>query len=437
MMAYWTVGLGRKSFSSVLAPAVACLCLGIFPTPATADAGTGEQQWWRGNIHTHTFWSDGDDFPENVAKWYHDNGYHFLAHTDHNILLVGERWHTLPEDHQALEKYRSNFGEEWVETRPVEKEDHVEVRLRPLEEFRGKFEREGEFLLLMGNEITNHHSVHLVGVHHDELIPTVEGTPETRTQMIQDTVDNVTAYRISSGRNTHAILAHPNWQWAITAEMMIAVEDLRFFEVYNGHPGVRNDGDGIRASTDRMWDIVLASRLAGGNDTLLYGAATDDAHNYHGGWVGPGRGWIMVRSGELTPDALLDALDRGDFYATTGITLRDIRQDGNTVHVEIDPEEGVGYVTEFVGTRRGFDPESTPTLDEDGQAIPNTTRTYSDTIGEVLHRSTEPVSSYTLTEDDLYVRVRITSTADHLDPVTGAPLGGTQRAWGQPMVPVE
>ena len=48
--------------------------------------GNDEMRWWRGNLHTHSFWSDGDDFPENVAKWYKDNDYNFLAFTDHNIV---------------------------------------------------------------------------------------------------------------------------------------------------------------------------------------------------------------------------------------------------------------------------------------------------------------------------------------------------------------
>jgi hypothetical protein len=213
------------------------------------------------------------------------------------------------------------------------------------------------------------------------------------------------------------------------------VENLRFFEVYNGHPGVNNAGDDFRASTERMWDIVLASRLSSGDGKILYGVATDDAHNYHGGWVGPGRGWIMVRSEDLTVEALLDALDEGDFYGSSGVTLRDVRREGNTLHIEIEPEEGVQYTTEYIGTRRGFDPTSTPTVDAEGNKIPNTTRTYSEGIGEVFHRTGDTTSSYTLTEDDLYVRVLITSTADHLDPVTGNPLGGKQRAWVQPITP--
>lgn len=412
---------------------------GLSTVPALAGeaaengAADDAAQWWRGNLHTHTVWSDGDDFPENVAKWYKENGYDFLAFTDHNILLEGEKWRRFHRESDALVKYLDQFGEDWVVTRPVEEEDHVDVRLRGLSEFRDMFEEPGKFQLIMGNEITNHHSVHLLAHDQMKLIPTVEGTPFERARMIQDVVDLVDEYRASSGRNVHAILAHPNWQWAITAEMMLAVDNLRFFEVYNGHPGVNNTGDDFRAGTERMWDIVLANRLADGGGRVLHGVATDDSHNYHGGWVGPGRGWVMVRSSELTTAAILDALDAGDFYGSTGVTLADVRREGDTLHIVIEAEEGVEYVTEYIGTRRGFDPESTPTLDADGNEITNTTRTYSDTIGEVLHRTGRTTSSYTLTEEDLYLRARVTSTADQLDPVTGAPLGPKQQAWVQPI----
>ena len=35
--------------------------------------GCGPQivtKWYKGNTHTHTWWSDGDSPPETVVKWY-------------------------------------------------------------------------------------------------------------------------------------------------------------------------------------------------------------------------------------------------------------------------------------------------------------------------------------------------------------------------------
>src|ERR1700733_12210517 len=49
-------------------------------------------RWWKGNLHTHSLWSDGDDFPEMIADWYGRHGYHFLALSEHNVLADGQKW---------------------------------------------------------------------------------------------------------------------------------------------------------------------------------------------------------------------------------------------------------------------------------------------------------------------------------------------------------
>jgi len=41
-------------------------------TPAGIDQTGG--RCWKGNLHTDTFRSDGDHFPEMVAQWYKDRG---------------------------------------------------------------------------------------------------------------------------------------------------------------------------------------------------------------------------------------------------------------------------------------------------------------------------------------------------------------------------
>src|SRR5688572_23053990 len=83
----------------------------------------GADRWWKGNLHTHTLWSDGDDYPEMVAAWYKDQGYNFLALSDHNIVLVGEKWITLTNNRggeKAFRRYVERFGEDWVEQRTLQ-----------------------------------------------------------------------------------------------------------------------------------------------------------------------------------------------------------------------------------------------------------------------------------------------------------------------------
>ena len=116
---------------------------------------------------------------------------------------------------------------------------------------------------------------------------------------------------------------------------------------------VENERIGSRPSTEELWDRALVMRLAegAGDGGILYGLATDDAHDhYTNGVVSiPGRGWIMGRSERLEPDAIIDAMKRGDFYASSGVTLEEVAFEIHlTVGIE---EEGVQYFTEFIGTR--------------------------------------------------------------------------------------
>jgi len=47
--------------------------------------------WYKGNLHTHTYWSDGDEFPEVVLNWYKTNNYQFIALSDHNTIAPNSR----------------------------------------------------------------------------------------------------------------------------------------------------------------------------------------------------------------------------------------------------------------------------------------------------------------------------------------------------------
>ncbi len=48
-----------------------------------------EYKWYKGNLHTHSYWSDGDEFPEMIMQWYKDRDYQFVALSDHNIIAEG------------------------------------------------------------------------------------------------------------------------------------------------------------------------------------------------------------------------------------------------------------------------------------------------------------------------------------------------------------
>jgi len=61
-----------------------------------AAVSADEPRWFKGNTHTHSLWSDGNDFPEMISAWYKDHGYDFLCMSDHNTLAEGEKWSRKP-----------------------------------------------------------------------------------------------------------------------------------------------------------------------------------------------------------------------------------------------------------------------------------------------------------------------------------------------------
>ena len=418
----------------------------VLAWPAAADdvvPATAAPRWWKGNLHTHTFWSDGDDFPEMVAEWYRTHGYNFLALSDHNVLSQGIRWdkeRTLraKAGTDVVATYLERFGPAWVERRGTG--DDGEIRLKPLDEFRSLVEERGRFILIPAEEITDKAEnvpVHINATNlRDQLAPaggrTVVEAINANLRAVRDQAER-------AGREILAHLNHPNYGYAITAEDLAQAVLERHFEIHNGHPGVNQRGDELHPGMERLWDIANTIRLVDLGAPPLIGIATDDSHSYHGkpGGSHPGRGWVMVRATHLTAEKIVAALAAGDVYASTGVTLRDVAFDptARRLVVDIEPDAGATYTVRFIGTRRGVDTAGTP-IDPDSldpAARKNLGRLrsrHSERIGEVLATATGPRAEYTLGGDELYVRAIVTSSLPVADPSWE---GQVQEAWTQPV----
>jgi hypothetical protein len=396
-----------------------------------------EARWYKGNLHTHTYWSDGDDFPEMVADWYKSRGYDFLALSDHNIIADHDKWLKVNKSKTgavALDKYLKRFGKEWVIVRG--EGEQKEVRLRTLAEMKPKLEESGKFMMIPSEEITDK-NVHVNATNIQELIlPDKSLDTTTSPQIIkalQHAFDAVHAQRVRTGVPMFAHLNHPNFKWAITAEELMRIDHEQFFEVYNGHPSVNNDGDELHAGTERVWDIVLAERLGHLGKPVMYGLATDDSHHYHS--TSPkaslsGRGWVMVKAKELSADALVAAMEQGDFYSSSGVIFKTLQVGAGRIALEIKAEAGVEYVIDFIGTRKGYDRKTVAVKAADGSE-PRVTRRYSAEVGVVLASAKGTKAEYILKGDELYVRARVTSSK----PMQSSPVGGeVEKAWTQPLI---
>jgi hypothetical protein len=297
-------------------------------TPPMAQPASAKIRWYKGNTHTHTLNSDGDSTPDDVVRWYREHGYDFLVLTDHNFLTSVDGLNAV---HGADEK----------------------------------------FLVIRGEEVTDRFENKPLHINGLDLRRKVD--PQSGSSVLERLNRTVAAIRAADGIPA---INHPNYGWAITREELQQVRDTRLFEVYNGHPFVNNLGGGGVPGLEEVWDAILS------NGILLYGIAVDDAHTFkqpgNPDVPGPGRGWVAVRAPRLDARVLVEALERGEFYASTGVELLDLQVGADRMHVAVRPVPSSKYRIQFIG--KG---------------------------GRLLDESLTPNGTYVFTGTEGYVRARV------------------------------
>lgn len=204
-----------------------------------------------------------------------------------------------------------------------------------------------DFIMLCGLELSNkrHHTA--LGIDHyigDEI-------------SLQDGVKKTLA------AGGVPILNHPQ-DPVVNAKNFLATEGLNHLEVFNG--GRPED----TPATEILWDSILSSPAG----RIVYAVAADDNHYKQ---ANVGRGWIMVKSPALTKGDIEDNIRKGNFYASTGITLNDYQVTKNSITV--DSENGNSIT--FIGKN-----------------------------GSVLKKVPGKKATYTMKGDEFYVRAKITNT---------------------------
>jgi hypothetical protein len=138
-------------------------------------------------------------------------------------------------------------------------------------------------------------------------------------------------------------IAHPYWTGQTSASVA-AIAGIEGIEVYNA---VCDLSRGLGYSNVH-WDELLAT------GHRLNGLAVDDVHWRFGS---EGRGFVMVRSVEATEAAVLEALAKGHYYASTGPVIHDLTiehlPDGTpTLRVRCSPCQSITFHAEGPKGRR-------------------------------------------------------------------------------------
>lgn len=217
------------------------------------------KHWFKGNLHTHSYWRDGDEFPEVIIDWYKSNDYQFVALANHNTMAEGDIWKVISQDsiyQKGFKSYLQNYGSSWVNYK-IDSLNQTHVKLKTYEEYRGQFEEREKFLIIQSIEISDYFDgkpLHMNATNIKKKINPQEGN--SLLEVLQNNIDAVIRQRNELDIPMIAHINHPNFAYAISLEDLIALRNEKYFEVYNGHHLVNNSGDSIHMSTERMWDLI-------------------------------------------------------------------------------------------------------------------------------------------------------------------------------------
>ena len=165
-----------------------------------------------------------------------------------------------------------------------------------------------------------------IGMREDPCLP--------RNANVQELIDGIK--RVGG----FAVLAHPAWSLN-SPEQILPLQNVDATEIYNSVSGVH---------MSRRPDSSLIVDMLGAQGRLYPLFASDDTHYYDNDAC---VSWIMVRAAECTQSAILDALRRGDFYATQGPEVH-LHREGDEFIVDCSPCSEILFLSDRPWARRVF-----------------------------------------------------------------------------------
>ena len=272
-----------------------------------------ERNRYKGNLHCHTTLSDGRLTPEEICQAYRARGYAFLALSDHDKYY----------EHDDLQ--RKDF-----------------VVLNAYEQCIDRAQREP-----FGQGKCYHFNFFAkTPAHHELNIPPVPDYEDKAgiNRMIAD----IKAQDFLCSYN------HPYWSLQ-NFEDYTPLAGVDFLEVFNYGCYI---GDGLHENQINVYDDMLRW----GHCKPLFCTMTDDNHNvyppddYRTDSFG---GWVMAGADELSYEAIIKALETGDFYCSCGpeICYLAVDTEAKTVEIRTKPVKSISLST--IG-RRGDRVEAEP-----------------------------------------------------------------------------
>ena len=293
----------------------------------------GGGAWYKADFHLHSTHSHGLMMPGQLAELYANAGYRVIAITDHNCFGDQDGGRLAAMQSDTLLHDWNGDGRTYPDQVPG---SGVEAYVRDWNVEPPAYHRERWFrpadasiddvpLVLSGYEASEGYFAAHFGL---------VGFPPGAIDPPRPGFEWLTRSRAAGG---FAYIAHPSEGNAFATRFAAAVPVQEFdgIEIING---LQLTG-GVLADATPLWDSLLTR----GHE--LWGLANDDAHQFPGAAEQfPFTAFDMVLCQAPTVEAVLAALHRGAFYASTGLLFEELRLDVHSLHVRVPGAQQVRFV---------------------------------------------------------------------------------------------
>ena len=271
--------------------------------------------FYKANMHIHTTISDGNMTPEEVKAWHVDHGYSIVAFTDHEALVPHND--LTDENFLAVTAVEVMIIEAWPGVHAYKRCYHLNLYAKDKnKDVYSTFDEKSFW-----------------PAHAKEFVTEECAAVKYRRLYNPDAINDLIAR--SNHEGFLVCYNHPDWSTQRYPDYA-GLEGLWGIEVFNSgcnRSGHREDG--------QPFDDLLHL------NKNVFPVCADDAH----GKGSCGYGWIQVKADALDYDTVMKALERGDFYASTGPEIYDLYIEDGVVHASFSDAVEVFLRTERRVTR--------------------------------------------------------------------------------------
>ena len=264
--------------------------------------------FYKANLHCHSTDSDGKFTPEQLVEGYRSHGYSVLAITDHD--RMGDRRSLNRDDFLVLHGYEYS---------------HCSAQMRGRTVHLGMIARDPE---------------------------TVTAPPRIlfeagKEGMNEDSGFSASLNQVIARARTEGFLpVYNHMRWSLESEAdLLSYEGLFGMEVFNYFSEI------LGVDEDNMAPWLTALRRG----KRLFALMADDNHNLCRApslclneidpWDCSFGGWVCIKAQSLTYEHIISALERGDFYASSGPAFESLYVEDNVLKIRSSPVCSVGVNT--------------------------------------------------------------------------------------------